>query len=126
MTWTRDGVPLDVTSGSGRHILHSNGSLEVWPGDNGDHVYQCRVTLGEVGSLLSTPAILRSPGERREKSVSTARRGLRRHQTVCKLLIKFQTKQDTLGMREGFIAVLTFIMSFQLLMVSLAEIRLLN
>ena len=68
MTWTRDGVPLDVTSGSGRHILHSNGSLEVWPGGDGanDHEYQCRVSLGEVGSLLSTPAILRSPGETRE------------------------------------------------------------
>ena len=66
MTWTRDGVPLDVTSGSGRHILHSNGSLEVWPGEPGDHVYQCRVTLAEVGSLLSTPAILRSPGGRRK------------------------------------------------------------
>ena len=56
-------VPLDV-SASGLHILHSNGSLEVWPGEAGDHVYQCRVTLGEVGSLLSTPATLRSPGEK--------------------------------------------------------------
>ena len=67
MTWSRDGLPLDVSSSS-VHILHSNGSLEVWPSDAGDHVYQCRVTLAEVGSLLSVPATLSSPGERLQTS----------------------------------------------------------
>ena len=59
--------PLDV-SASSLHILHSNGSLEVWPEaghEASDHVYQCRVSLAEVGSLLSVPATLRSPGETR-------------------------------------------------------------
>ena len=67
VTWSRDGLPLDV-SASSLHILHSNGSLEVWPEaghEASDHVYQCRVSLAEVGSLLSVPATLRSPGETR-------------------------------------------------------------
>ena len=96
-------VPLDV-SASGLHILHSNGSLEVWPGEAGDHVYQCRVTLGEVGSLLSTPATLRSPGEKivlnseTGKYTSTARRARDgRHQSPsANFLSSFKLKQDTL------------------------------
>ena len=91
-------VPLDV-SASGLHILHSNGSLEVWPGEAGDHVYQCRVTLGEVGSLLSTPATLRSPGEKIVLDCETGNIYLdcetgesrETSEPVCKLLIKFQT-----------------------------------
>ena len=82
VSWTRDGVPLDTryyirynntarirynntSFSSGLYILHSNGSLEVWPGSgaSGDHVYQCRVSLGEVGTLLSTPATLSTPGQ---------------------------------------------------------------
>ena len=61
VSWTKDGVPVDMTTG--RFSQHSNGSLELH-GVTSDMsgLYQCRVSLSDVGTVLSTPALIQAPG----------------------------------------------------------------
>ena len=62
VTWSKDGVPLDLTSsGSGR--LLSNGSLLVSGERSQAGTYQCSLTVDSVGTLLSSPARLEAPGQ---------------------------------------------------------------
>ena len=61
VTWTKDGIPVDLaTSG---YIQHSNGSLSVSGGGDKSGMYQCRVSLSDVGTVLSTPATLQTAGK---------------------------------------------------------------
>ena len=62
VTWSKDGVPLDLTSsGSGR--LLSNGSLLLSGERNQAGIYQCSITVDSVGTLLSSPARVVAPGQ---------------------------------------------------------------
>ena len=62
VTWSKDGVPLDLTSsGSGR--LLSNGSLLLTGERSQAGTYQCSLTVDSVGTLLSSPARLLAAGQ---------------------------------------------------------------
>ena len=62
VTWTKDGVPLDLTtSGSGR--LLTNGSLLLSGERSQAGNYQCSLTVDSVGTLLSSPARLVAAGQ---------------------------------------------------------------